>query len=115
MSFAGDINRFTLKVETKSQAVFVGSATAFKNGWVEGSAITGAPALPVDTGNLRNGVQLEFPSATEALVSTNVEYAPYVEENVRNVTFHNGGPHGLALMIAGFSRVVDAVAAELAE
>jgi hypothetical protein len=49
----------------------------------------------VDTGALRNSWQLQFESPTAALISTNVEYAPIIEDNVRGVTFKNHGPHSV--------------------
>jgi hypothetical protein len=107
MSFAGDVRRFARKVETDTQTVFVATCASAKNSWVEGSPVTGAPPIPRDTGNLANSVQLEFPSATEGKISTNVDYADDVELNLRGVTFRNGGPHGLALTIAGLPAIVD--------
>jgi HK97 gp10 family phage protein len=35
--------------------------------------------VPVDTGNLKNSIQTEMESDLTAVVSTGVEYAPYVE------------------------------------
>lgn len=112
-TFSDATKAASLRLQADTQEVFVGVSVAFKNGWVEGSAVTGAPALPVRTGNLRAGVQLEFVSTAESLIATNVGYAPHVEENVRGVEFRNGGPHGLALMIAGFPQLTAAEVARL--
>lgn len=106
--FAGDLKRFTQKVEARSQAVFVNVCAATKASITEGSPVTGSPGQPVDTGNLKNSWQLRFESPSVAEISTNVEYAPFVEDNVRNVTFKNHGPHSVRYTIAGFPLIVAA-------
>jgi hypothetical protein len=107
---AADFNKqltaFVRKVETTSQAIFVNTASAAKESIVNGSSLTGAPGQPVDTGNLRNSWQLTFESPTSALISTNVEYAPFVEDNVRGVTFKNHGPHSVKLTIQNLDKIV---------
>jgi hypothetical protein len=113
MSFAEDIRRFTNRVETKTQAMFVGTATEALRSIQEGSEITGAPGQPVDTGNLRSSWNLSFESPTVALIATNTKYAPYVEDNVRGVTFKNHGPHSVKLTIAGLPKIVAHVTAEV--
>ncbi len=97
---------WVLHLMEMEQTVFVNSASAAQNSIVSGSLVTGAPQLPVDTGNLRNGVQLEFDAPNSALIHTNVAYAEDVEDNVRGVTFRVGGPHGWKLTRAGFPRIV---------
>lgn len=95
-----------LQAQEMERTVFINSASAVKDSIVSGSPVTGAPQLPVDTGNLRTGVQLEFDAPDAALVYTNVEYAPHVEDNLRGVTFRVGGPHGWKLTRAGWSKIV---------
>ena len=106
MSFADDLKRFEQKVVADSRAIFVNVAATAHESIVNGSPITGAPGQPVDTGNLRNSWQLRFPDQNTAEISTNVEYAPYVEDNVRNVRFKNHGPHSVKLTIAGLQNIV---------
>lgn len=110
MSFADDLNAFFAKTRYKTQTAFVNSANAVKESVVHGSAVTGAPGQPVDTGNLKASWQLTFDSPTEALVSTNVEYAPIIEYNVRGATLRSkvGGFHSVALTVAGFEKLVEA-------
>lgn len=105
--FGNQLRYWHAKARGVEQAIFVNTASAMKDSIVEGSPVTGAPQLPVDTGNLRAGVQLEFDAPDSALIYTNVEYAEHVEDNVRGVTFRVGGPHGWKLSRAGFQRVVD--------
>lgn len=97
-----------------TQEHFVNTAVAVHDSIVHGSPITGAPALPVDTGALRASWQLTFPSPDVALIATGgIPYAIYVEENVNGVTFKNGGPHGVELTRLGFWRLVDDEAKKL--
>lgn len=112
--FGSQLRYWHAKVEKAELGVFVNAASAVKDSIVSGSPITGAPMLPVETGNLRNGVQLEFDAPDSALIYTNVEYAEYVEDNVRGVTFRVGGPHGWKLTRAGFQRIVDDEAQKVA-
>ncbi len=107
MSFSDDLNRFGLKVQTNSRAVFVNVASAAKDSITDGDPRTGSPGSPVDTGNLKNSWQLTFESPSIALISTNVEYAPYVEDNIRGVTFRVGGPHGVKLTAQNLDRIVE--------
>lgn len=109
MSFSGDLRNFSLKLSARNREVFVGCVEEVTRSVVEGSEITASPGQPVDTGNLRASWHTTYESPTLATVATNVEYAPYVEENVRGVTFKNHGPHSVALTVAGFGRIVDTV------
>ena len=110
MSFESDVAGFMEKTRRKQQAVFVNTAAAVKGSIVDGSAVTGAPGQPVDTGALKASWILEFDSATEAHVSTNIEYAPILEDNVRGATLRSavGGFHSVKMTVAGFERIVDA-------
>jgi hypothetical protein len=85
---------------------------------VEGSSLTGAPGQPVgvsgspEDGKLRDSFELALPNPYEFTVLTDVGYAPDVEDNVRNVQFHNHGPHSVKRTISSFDRIVaDAVGA----
>lgn len=111
MSFRDDCRRFGLEVDAVDAEIFANVVSAVHESIVDGSPVTGAPGQPVDTGTLRDSWTPEFLSATEARVSTNVEYAPHVEDNVRGVEFKNHGPHSVKLTVAGFDRLVDDVAA----
>lgn len=106
-AFGSQLRYWHAKAQGVEQSIFVNSASALQDSIVSGSPVTSAPQLPVETGNLRNGVHLVFDAPDSALIYTNVEYAEYVEDNVRGVNFRVGGPHGWALSRAGFQRVVD--------
>jgi len=113
--------QFATKVQTLVPAVFVASAAHAHRSVQEGSPDTGSKGQPVDEGNLRASIQLEFPSRTEALISTNVGYA---ESNEDGIARPGGGPYiqrssvggrwSFALTIAGIQRIVDVEAARLA-
>lgn len=108
--FAGDLNRFVLNLRAKERAVFVNTASAVKGSIVDGSPLTGAPGQPVDTGTLKASWQLTFSGPSTAEVSTNTEYAPIIEYNVRGAHLRStvGGFHSVAMTVAGFERLVEA-------
>lgn len=104
MSFADDLHRFSLTTEDRLNGVFVGVASEVQRSVVEGSELTGAPGQPVDTGNLRTSWHLDFADEATAEISTNVEYAPAIEDGV--------GPHGpmtLRSAVGGFHSVAQTV------
>ena len=82
MSFERDLNRFSLKLDNRVKAVFLGTAAKIHESITVGSATTGAPGQPVDTGFLRNSWTL-VQTPTSAEIATNVAYAPVIEHNVR--------------------------------
>ena len=100
MSFASDLERFALKVETRSRALFTGCVNHVHTSIVDGSAVTGAPGQPVDTGNLRASWIQSYPEDWVGDVTTNVVYAEAIEDGV--------GPHGpltLRSAVGGFHSV----------
>lgn len=122
MGFADDIREFSKTVETDSQALFVNIASAVQASIQFGSPVTGAPGQPVQTANLRDSWILEFPSRDQAQISTNVVYAPDIEEGVRTarsgqVTGHTkqrlmlrspvGGFHSVRKTLDAFDALVD--------
>jgi len=130
MSFADDLQRFAVKTQGKSNALFINVASGVKASIVDGSAVTGAPGQPVDTGNLKASWQLTFESKNSALVSTNVAYAPVIEDNLRSSFDPRGtmpekdvlrepkkstvgGFHSVKLTVGAFDRIVESKLTEL--
>jgi len=120
VSFQDDLDRFLAKLEQQRRDLFVGVATETLRSIQEGSALTGAPGQPVDTGNLKASWQLLFESETTALIQTNVIYAPGIEDGINMTTGQRlvqrspvGGFHSVRLTRAGFQRIVAAVAQEV--
>ena len=115
MSFAEDLAKFAAKSKALQQAHFINTASAVKDSIVNGSPVTGAPGQPVDTGNLKNSWQLTFDGPADATVSTNVEYAPVIEDNVRGATLRSqvGGFHSVKLTVGGFERLAETEARKL--
>lgn len=79
---------------------------------VEGSTITGAPGQPVDTGNLRSSWQQSDVSPYVREISTNVEYAPYIEDGGNDVAAFTlrsevGGFHSVKLTEAAWGDIVE--------
>jgi hypothetical protein len=110
--FADKFKRFSAKVETKSHDVFVATAVHAQHSIQFGSPITGAPGQLVDTGNLRNSWQLEFPSKESARISTNVVYAREMEDGTREgraliQRSPTGGFHSVRLTIVGLQRILE--------
>jgi hypothetical protein len=82
-AFTDRIRRFTASVATDLPVLFVAIATHAHRSAQEGSPVTGARGQPVQSGNLRLSIQLEFPTPTSARISTNVIYARDIEDGVR--------------------------------
>ena len=121
MSFSDDIARFNAKTRTKLQALFVNLASAVKGSVVDGSPVTGAPGQPVGQygpgyhqgrvgGTLKASWVLDFPTPTTAEISTNVVYAPVIEDNIRGARLRSsvGGFHSVKYTVAGFERLLEA-------
>jgi hypothetical protein len=121
MSFADDLQRFTAKVETRSQAVFLGTVTAAYESITDGS-----PGQPVGQygpgyhegdvgGELKASWQTHFLSPTVAEIVTNSPYAKQNEDGIARPGGGSyeqrstvGGRHSVALTHAGIQRIVDA-------
>lgn len=120
MTFTDQLTQFAAKAEKLANGVFVSSAVEMQKSIKFGSALTGAPPMPVAipkyfrAGALRDSVTLTFPTPNEALIYTTKWYAERVENNTENHTFTTGAPHGWKLTVAAFPRVVDAVVARQA-
>lgn len=116
-AFGDQIAGFTRRVETKSKAVFVGVATEVQRSVVNGSPLTGAAGQPVDTGRLKASFIGEFKSATEWELTTDVPYAPAIEDGVGQfgpltLRSETGGFHSVKLTAANFDRIVEHVVAQ---
>ncbi len=115
--FGAQVRRFAVDLEATTTAVFVNTAAAVHESIVNGSPITGAPGQPVDTGALKASFILDFRNATEAEISTNIEYAPYVEDGIAGKNDHPhyrvGGPHSVKLTIAGAPQLLENEARKL--
>ena len=128
MSFTEDLRRFELRTLARSNAVFVNTVSAVKASITDGSPITGAPGSPVDTSFLKNSWILDFPAPGVAEITTGCAYAPVIELNLRTAYVEGGtlppveeggsrphhkstvgGHHSVALTVAGFPRLVEAV------
>lgn len=114
MSLPDDLAAFRLKVESRLKGVVLQSYTTALDSVTTGSAITGAPGQPVDTGNLRASwpANSRMESPLEALVATNVDYAPAIEEGIGPhgpMTLRSpvGGFHSVAITRANWQKVVD--------
>ena len=118
-SFSDQIKAFSRKVETQERDIFTGVVDMAHESIVEGSPVTGSPGQQVDTGALHDSWIKEYPSKDEAIISTNLAYAPNEEDNISShgtpITQRSevGGPHSVRLTLAGFDRIVDVVTARV--
>lgn len=125
--FSQDVSRWLAKVEQRRTQLFMNTASHVQRSIVDGDPLTTAPGQPVDTGYLYNSWILEFKGQT-AQISTNVAYAPVIEENDRSAYNKQGklpdkaelgpgrkpkkstvgGHHSVRLTQLHFDRIVDA-------
>jgi hypothetical protein len=118
--FADGLQQFARKAGQLPTAVFVASNIELEKSIKFGSALTGAPPMPVAiakyfrAGALRDSVTTRYIDPNTAIIFTTKWYAERVETNSENVTFSSGGPHGWALSAAAFEKVVDANAKRIA-
>jgi hypothetical protein len=117
-AFSDQVRGFTMKVLGQSNEVFVGSTVEAQRAIVEGSEITGSPGQPVDTGALKGSWIPEFVDANTWEMTTNLEYAPPIEDGVGRfgpLTLRSqvGGFHSVKLLVANWDRVVAFVARQV--
>lgn len=133
MTFASDMNRFTLKLDKTTRAVYVAAASAVQESVKFGRPETGAPGQPVDTSFLLNSWTLDI-GPEVATLSTNVAYARVIEDNNRaaydargktndrknpdgttrrSIKSKVGGNHSVKLTRAGWDRLLRSVVREV--
>jgi hypothetical protein len=125
-----DAARVSALLAQRADAFMVGVTGAAFESIVEGSPVTGAPGQPVGQygpgyhpgsvgGTLKGSWSQRFLSATEAEVSTNLIYAPAIEDQVSgtgktlNLRSSVGGFHSVKLTIAGIQALANQVAERL--
>jgi hypothetical protein len=120
MTFANGLQQFAAKVPVKQRAVFTSTVAQMYGSIRDGSALTGAPQMPVAprnfprAGSLRASVTVSFADDDHAVIYTTSPYALDVEDNAKGHTFNEGGPHGWKLTEAAFPRIVETTAARIA-
>lgn len=105
------------EVTAMSKRVFVRTAQKALTSVQFGLAETGSPGQPVDLGILRASWILAFEASGLAIISTNVVYAPGIEEGIGpygpiQLRSQVGGFHSVQLTVAGFQRLVNAAVEE---
>lgn len=115
MSFGKDLQDFIADLRRKRQALFINCVSHVETSIKVGSAVTGAPGQPVDTGNLLNSWVTEFESPQLAVIGTPVVYAPPIEDNLRGAQLRSevGGFHSVKMTRAGWPAIVEYEAAAL--
>ena len=110
--FMDEVRQFQIKAEQRARDIHNGIADLAYSSIVEGSPVTGAPGQPVDTGNLKASWQNTVEGPLTRLLSTNVIYAPIIEDGSRAgraLTLRSkvGGFHSVKLTIAAWPRIVE--------
>ena len=82
-SFRSQLRAWKVKIETTSQKVFTGCVAEVQASIVNGSALTGEPGQPVDTGYLKSSWIGDYITPSHWQFTTNVAYAPVIEEGLR--------------------------------
>jgi len=114
MSFGDDMAKFAAKVVDRQRRIFVNVVSDVRESITDGSAITGAPGQPVDTGYLKGSWQESFPETWVGVVETNAAYAPAIEEGQGphgplTLRSQVGGFHSVKKTVTGFGAIVDDV------
>jgi hypothetical protein len=109
--FSRDLKRFSLLVGHRQRLIHAIVASKLHESVVDGSAITGSPGQPVDTGNLKTSFVGSFPEDLVWELTTNVVYAPGIEEGVGphgriQIRSEVGGIGSVKKTVAGFDRIV---------
>lgn len=121
MSYAEDIRKFTMRTTSRVQDVVTAAAFTVQESITRGSALTGAPGQPVDTGFLVNSWILAFPAPLTAEITTNTVYAPNIEEGIGSngqaITIRSGvgGIGSVKMTRAAWDRIVDKAVKEQGE
>ena len=100
MSFRSDLERHKRNTRARLRQTFVAATEEVHKSITIGSAITGAPGQPVDTGQLRGSWVPRFLGPWQWRDTTNTVYAPGIEDGI--------GPHGqitLRSSVGGFHSV----------
>jgi hypothetical protein len=120
--FADTVRSFSLAVPNYAKRVYVKVAIAVHDSIQVGSPITGSPGQPVGQygpgyhpgkigGSLRGSWLLTWPNG-EALIATNLVYAPFIEDGVSwqgtEMKLHTsiGGFHSVKMTVLNFDRLV---------
>lgn len=117
--FTDGIKHFAQTAQKNRRQIFEASVAELRDSIKFGSAVTGAPAMPVSvpkypkSGSLRDSVVDAYSDPDHAVIYTTKWFAPLVEDDAQGHTFTNGAPHGWKLTIAAFARVVEANAKRL--
>lgn len=109
--FANQLNLFAAKAKRNTQAAFGIAVSIAYHSIVEGSALTGAPGQPVDTGALKASWLIAFNGRWNASISSDLPYAHIIEAGIGAygpLTLRSkvGGFHSLALTRHAWPRVV---------
>ena len=116
--FSDQLAAFEETLRQRQRDVFLGTAEGLQESVVEGSAVTGSPGQPVQSGNLKGSWIESFSGEWQWQTATNTVYAPAIEEGEgpygpMTLRSEVGGFHSVKLTRAGFGDLVDGVVREM--
>ena len=116
MTWEGDIENFITVLRARQLRLHTEVANRIHASITHGSATTGAPGQPVQTGNLINSWKIIRFSPFQTQISTSVVYAPGIEDGESGgvgtslqLRSEVGGFHSVKMTRAGFQDLVNEV------
>ncbi len=106
MSYDGGIIAHAIKVRKRHKVLFQTFTIEVARSIRFGSDLTGAPGQPVDTGTLRDSWIERYLSEWMWRISTSIDYAAYIEDDVGGHNYRVGGPHSVKLTVLGAERIL---------
>lgn len=109
MAFKDDMDKIIAKVRRKELALFHAVTAHAYQSIVEGSAVTGAPGQPVDTGALKRSYSMvKEVRRRHSVIRSGLSYAPIIEDNRRGAQLRSkvGGFHSIKMTRVGWRRIV---------
>lgn len=108
MTFTEQMQKFIRKAQSRERTVYQRSVEHAFRSVRYGSAVTGAPGQPVDTGELLASWELRSKGRREAIMVSDLPYADIIEENRRGATLRSkvGGFHSVRLTRLAWRRIV---------
>ncbi len=107
MTYKDDLRAHRRNVRRQLEEVFLIATEEVGHSVVEGSAITGAPGQPVDTGELKGSWIERYVDRFIYRLTTDKIYAPFIEGGNYVQRSVVGGPHSVRLTRTGWPRIVE--------
>lgn len=110
--FAAQMKQEAVALDKWAHAVHERVADIAFDSIVNGSSLTGAPGQPIaapmfeHAGALRDSWKKARTAPDVITLSTDMKFAPIVEDNLKGVRFRANGPHSVKLTVLAQDRIV---------